>query len=143
MSVPIEQQKQMRIKEVMDNTSKQLKDILGKPVTLIYKLKVNDISAEHIIQTVCKVCNITWSKMMDKSKSLEVVVPRQITAWLLARYCGYTQEKIAQEFGKADHSVVSHMIQRVNEMLDTNDELYTRPLKTIESCILKLTEEAA
>lgn len=141
MSILIE--KQLRIKEVMDNTSKQLKEILGKPVTLIYKIKVNDISAEHIIQTVCKICNITWSEMIGKTKTNHVVVPRQLTAWLLALYCGYTREKIAQEFGKADHSVITHMIQRVNDMLDTNDELYTRPLKTIESCILKLTEEAA
>jgi chromosomal replication initiation ATPase DnaA len=141
--IQTEIQRNNSIKLVMESTSQQLRDILGKPVTLIYKIKVNDISPEHIIQTVCKICNTTWSAITSESRQQKVIVPRQLTAWLLARYCGYTREKIAKEFGKADHSVVTHMIHRVNEMLDTKDELYLQPLQAIENCILKLTEEKA
>jgi chromosomal replication initiation ATPase DnaA len=144
--IKLNTQKQSSIDQVMTGTVEQIKAILGRSVSITYKIKVNDVSAEHIIQTVCKVCNTTWSKINDKSKERDIVIPRQLINWCLFHYAGFSLTRIAQEYDRAedsvcvDHSVVRRSLDRVRDMIDTGDSLYKVPLDQIERCLLKLTE---
>lgn len=134
------EQAQSGVNAVLNDTKKRLTEIIGKPVSVIYRIKVNDISPDHIIQTVCRVCNTTWSRILDKTRQREVTVPRQLIAWMMYNYCGLTHRMIALKFGNDDHTFSVHMVERVNDMIATNDELYMQPLRIVESCILKLTD---
>jgi chromosomal replication initiation ATPase DnaA len=134
---------QERVNDILGETNRQLREVVGKPVSVIYRIRVNDISVQHVIQTVCRVCGVTWSQVLDKNKENTVLVPRQLIAWMLVKYCGLTHERVSKELNRGDHSTVTRMLQRVNEMIETSDPLYMVPLQTAEECILKLTRDQA
>lgn len=138
--IQVNETKQSSINAIMATAREQIKDILGMPVSITYKIKVNDISTEHVIQTVCKVCKITWSSMSDNSKKTEIVVPRQICMWFLRHYAGLSTPKIVKEFGKDDATTARSAIERVQNMIETNDPLYAPAIAEIERCLLKLAE---
>lgn len=132
-----------RVNSIMNEAINKVKEELARPVSITYNIKFNDISAEHIIQTVCKVCNTTWSKMMSDTRKMEALVPRHITIWLLYKYTGMSHAQVARYINRVDHTNSVHAVESVDRMIETNDPLYVTPLMTIEKCLLKLTEPAA
>lgn len=132
---------QMAIDGIMSETMTKLKSIIGRPVTIVYKIKINDISQDHIIQTVCRICNTTWSDMISKSQKNEVLIPRQICMWVLNKYAGVSLNELAKLFDKCDHTSTMRSVMVVSNMIDTENEKYCEKIKLIEKCLLKLTEE--
>ncbi len=138
MSTPETRQ---RVMEIMAETESRLTAEIGSPVSVTYQIKVNRVNAQIIIQQVLAVFGITYSDMISKSKEHQFCVPRQITAWLITYYTGSSQEQIAAHINR-DRSMVSKSIDRVNDMLDTCDELYIKPLREIELRIKQIIANA-
>lgn len=64
------------------------------------------------------------------SQKLEIKTKRQAIMWWLRFNTQYTLSTIGQKANK-DHSTVLHAIRRVNEYIDTNDELMMEYCKEI------------
>lgn len=130
-----------RVKEIMEETKKRLSIEIGKPVSLLYSIKVNHLSPQLIVQQVLSVCKITYSELVSKSQERKYVIPRYLAMWLLTYYCGQDQKEIGDLCGR-ERTVVSIGIKAINDALDVNDELVTIPLKEIEQRLLQITTAA-
>ncbi|MGQ0738393.1 MAG: helix-turn-helix domain-containing protein, partial [Bacteroidota bacterium] len=120
---------------------KKLSDEIGKPVSLMYRIKVNHLNPQLIIQQVLSVCNISYSDLLKKSNEKKHVIPRRLIIWLVTYYCGFSSPMIAPMLN-IDASTVRHGIDSMNDSLDTEDPMYLIPLKEIEQRLLQITREA-
>lgn len=57
------------------------------------------------------------------SQKLEIKTKRQAIMWWLRKNTDYNLRTIGEKVTNKDHSTVLHAIRRVNEYIDTNDEL--------------------
>lgn len=136
------EQAKAEVKDILNECQLKLSNVIGKPVNIMYRIKVNDINAQLIIQTVCAVMNLSYSQLISKSQEQQLVVGRNLVMWLTQYYCGLTAAKIADLVNR-DRTTVTHSVIKVNEMLDVADPLYMLPIQKIEKIILNITNEAA
>ncbi|MEQ1677882.1 MAG: helix-turn-helix domain-containing protein [Chitinophagaceae bacterium] len=140
MSTIIQQQKQ-RVKEIMAEAEQKITTEIGRPVNLLYKIKVNHMNPQLIIQQVLAVCGVTYGELVSKSHEQRYVVPRRIVMWLTTYYCGLSDTEVGKLINR-DRSTVSHGIVSMNDSLDVQDDLYIVPLKQIETQLLQITNAA-
>jgi chromosomal replication initiation ATPase DnaA len=79
-----------QVSNILAECQNKLSQTLGKPVNVIYRIKVNSISPELIVQQVCEECKLRYSDIVAKGKQKEFAVARNIIAWLVTYYCGLT-----------------------------------------------------
>lgn len=139
MSTIIQQQK-MRVKEIMAEAEQKIASEIGRPVNLLYKIKVNHMNPQLIIQQVLAVCKVTYSELTGKSQEQRLVVPRHLVIWLTTYYCGLADSEVGQLVNR-DRTTVVHAIGKINDSLDVQDQLYMMPLKEIEQRLLQITKE--
>lgn len=128
------------IKDIMDAAEAQIAEQVGRPVSLLYSVKLNGVSPGFIIQSVCRICGVTWSSLVSATKKREAVIPRQIAAWLLNKYGGFGPSEIGRHLQK-QHTSVLRLIESASNMIDTDDELFMPLLTRCEAEIIKLTRE--
>jgi chromosomal replication initiator protein len=63
------------------------------------------------------------SLVASRKKSAEYVLPRQVIMYLCRKYTDSTLENIARLLGKKDHTTVIHGIDKISDLLDTDDSL--------------------
>jgi chromosomal replication initiation ATPase DnaA len=138
---PTEEQKK-QVRDIMDECQNKLAAVIGAPVSVLYRLKINHINPEIIIQHVLRTCNVRHSQLVSQSREKELVVARYLIIWLVTYYCGISSEKVAAMVNR-ERSSVPHAIAEVNDKLDVNDEMYVKPLKEIERLLLNNINDAA
>lgn len=134
MNYIIEQQK-LRVREIMQEAEQKITTEIGRPVNLMYKIKVNHLNPQIIIQNVLKVCGITYSELINKSHETKYVVARHLVMWLVTYYCGLSDAEVGKMVNR-DRSTVSHGLGIINDRLDVKDDLYIKPLEEIEKILL-------
>jgi chromosomal replication initiation ATPase DnaA len=136
-TIPTVEQKQ-RVKEILAETEMKLTAEIGKPVSVLYRIKVNHLNPTLIIQQVLTTCNVSYSEVLSKSKEQKCFVPRRLIMWLVSYYCGFNSHQIAPLLN-VDNSAVRHGIEGVNNALDVADPIFLVPLKDIEKKLLAIT----
>ncbi len=116
-----------------------------KPITLeLAATALNEaISEEHetitsdkIISGVCSFYKITKDKLLGKSKKKELVIPRQICAYLMCEIMNIPLVSIGEAMGGRDHTTIIHSREKVNNLLKVNDRV-AKEVEDIRNIILK------
>ncbi|MFA5954273.1 MAG: chromosomal replication initiator protein DnaA [Patescibacteria group bacterium] len=81
------------------------------------------ISPKHLIEVVCRYYSINHSDLLGKSRKRELVVPRQISMYLLREETQASFPSIGQEIGKRDHTTVMHAYEKIKDQLETNEKV--------------------
>lgn len=123
------------LREVLDECANKVQDILGKPVTILYKLKVHHISTEELCRIVCEVCEVSWMQITSERRDRHIVVARHLYCYIACTYQNKTLTRIAEIIKQKSHTSVFHAVNKVKAMIINNDELYTKPLEIIEQKI--------
>lgn len=134
------EEKKTAVKQVMEETQKALSEIYGTPVSVMYKIKSNYISPNLLLQVVLSHFKLKYSDLASKRRDTEVTLPRQLYSYLAKGYCGLTDLQIAEIINR-DRTTVTVSLQKVKDMVDNNDPLYTEPLQEIETAIMNLVKE--
>ena len=95
----------------------------------------NVITYEKIIDTVCEQYGIQKNELLSKKRDAEIVLPRQLVMYLCRKYL--TSSNSYKEIGIAlgrDHSTVISGVDRINTLLETDNELN----RTVDIIIKKL-----
>jgi len=106
-------------------------EILGKqiPIDEVAKLlhldiesKRKRISPDKIMQSVCKIFDVTPSEIKSKRRTAYIAKTRQVIMYLLRKDLEYPLEKIAQFVNRKDHTTVLHAYDKIEGLLeeDTN-----------------------
>lgn len=78
------------------------------------------LSAETIIDTVCKYYNVKKEQVLGKSRPKNVVIPRQMAMYLAREELNDSFPALVKYFNK-DHSTIVHAYERVQKALKNND----------------------
>ncbi len=134
------QEKKTAVKQVMEETQRLLSEIYGTPVSVMYKIKSNHISPNLLLQVVLNHFKIKYSELVSQRRDAEVKLPRQLYCYLAKGYCGLTDQQIAEIINR-DRTTATISIQKVKDMVDVEDAVYTEPLQQIEDAIMNLVKE--
>ena len=100
----------------LENAKDALKD-------MIYPDKNNAVTPDRIITVVCDHYGVKPAAVISRRKDSEIVVPRQVIMYLCKTYTDTTYDGIAKLLGKKDHSTIMHGYKKINEDMNSNDEL--------------------
>lgn len=78
------------------------------------------LSAEMIIDTVCKYYNVKKEQVLGKSRPKNVVIPRQMAMYIAREELNDSFPALVKYFNK-DHSTIVHAYERVQKALKNND----------------------
>lgn len=78
------------------------------------------LSAETIIDTVCKYYNVKKEQVLGKSRPKNVVIPRQMAMYIAREELNDSFPSLKKYFNK-DHSTIVHAYERVQKELKNND----------------------
>ncbi len=77
-----------------------------------------NINPLQVIRCVCEFFEISHSELINKSRRKEIVVPRQITMFLLRDMLGMSYPDIGDKMGKRDHTTAIHSYEKIsNEII--------------------------
>ncbi len=117
-----------------------------KPITLeLAKLAIKQsstieptdtLTAEDIIDEVCRFFTITKQELLGKKKNKEYVEPRMICTYLITEMLSLPLVAIGKKMGGRDHTTVMHSRDKIAELIKTNTRIYTA-VNDIKNLILK------
>lgn len=91
-----------------------------------------EITVERIIEIVANNFGMTPAKMLSASRKSEIVRPRQIAMYLCKELTKSTLQDIGASFGGKDHTTVINAINKINKLLDKDDNKTVKNLVEIK-----------
>ena len=100
-------------------TLEKAKEILGEIATE----KRQSINSDLIIKEVHKYFHIPIDELLGRKRTKDLVVPRQITMYLLRHEANISFPIIGKLMGGKDHSTIMHGSSKIESELSTNQKL--------------------
>ncbi len=85
--------------------------------------KNDGLSADDIIDNVCKYFDITRQDIIGKKKSKDVVEPRMIAIYLISEILEIPLVSIGKMFGGRDHTTIMHSRDKISDELKTSHKI--------------------
>lgn len=82
-----------------------------------------NINPNHILKNVSQFFEINQSDLINKSRRKEVVLPRQITMFLMRDMLGMSYPDIGDKMGKRDHTTAIHSYEKISREMTTDKGL--------------------
>lgn len=98
---------------ILENARDALADIIKVDL-------YSHLSAETIIDTVCKYYNVKKEQVLGKSRPKNVVIPRQMAMYIAREELNDSFPSLEKYFNK-DHSTIVHAYERVQKELKNNN----------------------
>lgn len=99
------------------------------------EIQTRVLKPEMIIQLVCGFYKTNFDEICKMCRKRELVEPRMVAMYLIKKYTKMGLRLIGELFGGRDHTTVIYAVQRISEMIDTNDRI-KRDIERIEVIIL-------
>jgi chromosomal replication initiator protein len=100
-----------------------LADLLPRPST---------VKPDEIMSQVAGAFGVSVENMLGSDRRQEVVLPRQITMYLLREEGNYSLPKIGEAMGGRDHTTVMYACQKITDLLERDDKLRRQVIKIRE-----------
>lgn len=114
--------------------------ISGKPLTaqLIDSLLADmvptrtQLDPQRILSTVADTFGVPIDRLLERDRSRQAAVPRQIAMFLLREDAGLSLPQIGEFMGGRDHTTIMYGCEKVSEALERDDRLRRQVLKIRE-----------
>lgn len=87
---------------------------------------------DRILDHVCQRFDVTLEDVQGRRRTQSVVVPRQVSMYLLRQLTNLSLEEIGQHFGGRDHSTVLYAVGKVKERM-ADDRSLSQTVRDLES----------
>lgn len=124
------------IKAILDKCYEDIQRVTGKKVSVNFSLKFREVDTPQLRFIVAKCCGVTWEQITSDKSGGMVIIARQLYCFFARIIQNKTLEGIGNEINRK-HETVSYSLERMQAMIDTNDELYMPYVKAIEEAINK------
>ncbi|MGN6438520.1 MAG: helix-turn-helix domain-containing protein [Agriterribacter sp.] len=121
------------IQTVLKSAGESIAQLIGREVEVFYRLKDNRVNVTTIWNAVLAVTGVSDQSIMGKARYKEIVSARQLFCYLAKRYTGLTLVEIGKYLGGRDHTTVIHSLQRMNELIDSNDDIVIDMIAKVEA----------
>lgn len=88
-----------------------------------YQKRGGAITAKQIISAVTNFFEIKMDDLLGNSRKKELVVPRQITMYLLREEAKCSYPTIGQELGNRDHTTAMHAYEKIKRAAEEDDKI--------------------
>lgn len=96
---------------------------LAKQVVKNYvKTRTKELTIEDIHKMVCQYYNLEYEDLLTPSRKQKIVEARQITMYLAKNFTNSTLKAIGNHFSGKDHTTVIHSCQKVESLLDVDED---------------------
>lgn len=95
-----------------------------------------ELEADDIINRVCNFYKVSKADVLSKKKNKEIVLPRQVCAYLIADLMSIPLETIGKALGGRDHTTVLYSRDKIAELIKMSDKLATE-VNDLRKMILK------
>ena len=98
----------------VESAASALADLMARPTT---------ISIEEVLTTVASFYGVTRAELLGRSRSREMVHPRQIVMYLAREELQISLPQIGEVLGGRDHTTVIYGVEKIMAAIDTDDTL--------------------
>lgn len=128
------------------NGSSSIRDLEGSLTRLVTQAKINNTSLsvelaksfidqrqsrslsgkstpKEILETICEYFNLRQSDIKGSGRAAKLVLPRQITMYLLRKDLGLQYENIAIILGGRDHSTIMHGVEKIDTNVEKSEKI--------------------
>jgi len=81
------------------------------------------ITLTDIKEVVANYYNISLEDLVSKKKTKNIAYPRQVAMYIARKLTDYSLPKLGEEFGGRDHSTVLHAYNKVEEDIESSQEV--------------------
>jgi chromosomal replication initiator protein len=81
------------------------------------------VTPEGVIETVSQFFNIDTKELKGRSRSADIVLPRQIAMYIIREHTESSLVEVGQAFGGRDHTTVMHGYDKIQREIETNTQL--------------------
>lgn len=106
-----------------NKTSATMEDAIAAFDGQLEEDRNDGLSADDIIDTVCKYFDITKQDIVGKKKSKDVVEPRMIAIYLISEILEIPLVSIGKMFGGRDHTTIMHSRDKITDELKTSHKI--------------------
>mgnify|MGYP000386237191 FL=1 len=85
--------------------------------------KRRNLEPDQIVNMVAKTFNISIDQIMDRNRSRQVALPRQIAMYLLREEAHISLPQIGQVLGGRDHTTIMHGCKKIAGLIEHDDRL--------------------
>jgi chromosomal replication initiator protein len=121
----------------LNNTTPNLESVKKIIANLTANLQKKTVTAKEIIQTVAHFYDVTLDDLIGQCRQKKLVVPRQISMYLLRKEINSSFPAIGQELGGRDHTTAMHAVGKIQNDYD-NDERIKREVEQIRQRLYAL-----
>lgn len=108
----------------LDDVKKLYRDIAQTTV------RTERLSPKQLIDVVCRYYAISLEDVLGKSRKRELVLPRQVSMYLMREETKASFPSIGQHIGQRDHTTVMHAYDKIRTAVE-NDEKIKQDILTI------------
>lgn len=124
------------IKSVLDDCQLKVSSLVGKPVAVSFRLKVQGCTIERLAEIICATCQISWTAVLQQNRRADAVLARHLFCYFATTYLKKPVVFVASLIQK-DHTTVIHGRDKVKAMIDVMDDLYYSYVVELEDKIRK------
>jgi len=103
-------------------TKQMVEDVLS---SILNNPDRQTITHKKILSLVAKHYNISQSDIMGQKRNKEIVLPRQVSIYLMRKELGISYPKIGKILGGRDHTTIIHGFEKMEKVIKEDDELAT------------------
>jgi len=92
------------------------------------------VTKERIVEAVANFLSVETKELQGKSRSADIVLPRQIAMYIMREQTDHSLVEIGQALGGRDHTTVMHGLDKIEQALETNIQLHQQ-INTITQII--------
>ena len=81
------------------------------------------ITPARVVETVASFYSMDTDELKTKSRSREVVVPRQIAMYIIREETDTSLTDIGADFGNRDHTTVMHACEKIEKAKETDNQI--------------------
>ncbi len=81
------------------------------------------VTKERIIEAVSSFYNLEIKDLQGKSRSADIVLPRQIAMYIIREQTDHSLVEIGQSLGNRDHTTIMHGLDKIEQAIETNIQL--------------------
>ncbi len=98
----------------VESAASALADLMVRPAS---------ISIEEVLTTVASFYGVTRDELLGRSRSKEMVHPRQVVMYLAREELQITLPQIGEVLGGSDHTTVMYGVEKITDAIDKDDTL--------------------
>jgi chromosomal replication initiator protein len=90
---------------------------------VMYNTRKKVLTPNKVVEAVGQFFNVEMPELKGRSRSADIVLPRQIAMYIIREETETSLVDIGQELGGRDHTTVMHAIDKIEREMETNHQL--------------------